>query len=200
MVRVMVPPLATLVAGVNTRTGATALPETSVDRVMDVKFVILDMIAAASLPAVKAASALDDILKPAVVAAWAAPRVSPVSGHGNRCSAGRVACSREHDGGACGTRGSARSSRQISYGRLQWSRPFPRSSLAGMVRVMVPPLATLVAGVNTRTGATALPETSVDRVMDAKLVILDMIAAASLPAVKAASALDDILKPAVVAA
>ncbi len=69
-----------------------------------------------------------------------------------------------------------------------------------MVRVMFPPLATLVAGVNTRTGATALPETSVDRVMDAKLVILDMIAAASLPAVKAASALDDILKPPAVAA
>ena len=69
-----------------------------------------------------------------------------------------------------------------------------------MVRVMVPPLATVVAGVNTRTGATGLPETSVDRVMDAKLVILDIIAAASLPVVKAASALDDILKPAVVAA
>jgi|LauGreDrversion4_2_1035121.scaffolds.fasta_scaffold2900045_2 hypothetical protein len=69
-----------------------------------------------------------------------------------------------------------------------------------MVRVMVPPLATVVAGVNTRTGATALPETSVDRVMELKLVILDMIAAAFLPSVKAASALDDILKPAVVAA
>ncbi len=69
-----------------------------------------------------------------------------------------------------------------------------------MVRVMVPPLATVVAGVNTRTGATVLPETSVDRVMDAKPAILDMIAAASLPAVKAASALDDILKPSVVAA
>ena len=79
MVRVMVPPLTTVVAGVNTRTGATALPETSVDRVMDAKLVILDMIAAALMPAVKAASALDDILKPAVVAAWAAPRVSPVS-------------------------------------------------------------------------------------------------------------------------
>jgi hypothetical protein len=39
------------------------------------------------------------------------------------------------------------------------------------VRVMVPPLATVVAGVNTRTGATALPETSVDRMMAAKLVI-----------------------------
>ena len=69
MVRVMVPPLATVVAGVNTRTGATVVPETSVDTVMDVNDVILDMIAAASLPAVKAASALDDILKPAVVAA-----------------------------------------------------------------------------------------------------------------------------------
>ena len=69
-----------------------------------------------------------------------------------------------------------------------------------MVRVMVPPLATVVAGVNTRTGATVMPETSVDRVMDAKPAILDLIAAASLPAVKAASALDDILKPSVVAA
>jgi hypothetical protein len=69
-----------------------------------------------------------------------------------------------------------------------------------MVSVMVPPAGTVVAGVNTRTGATALPETLVDRVMDAKPAILDMIAAASLPAVKAASALDDILKPSVVAA
>jgi len=69
-----------------------------------------------------------------------------------------------------------------------------------MVRVMDCPMGTEVRGVNTRTGATALPETSVGRVMDAKLVILDMIAVASLPAVKAASALDDILKPPVVAA
>ena len=45
---------------------------------MDAKLVILDMIAAALMPAVKAASALDDILKPAVEAALAAPRVSPV--------------------------------------------------------------------------------------------------------------------------
>ena len=70
-----------------------------------------------------------------------------------------------------------------------------------MVRVIVPPMATLVAGVNTRTGATAMPETSVgNRVMDAKPVILDMIAAALMPGVKAASTLDDILKPSVVAA
>ena len=69
-----------------------------------------------------------------------------------------------------------------------------------MVRVMVCPMGSEVAGVNTRTGATGLPETWVARVMDAKLVITDMIVAAFLPAVKAASALDDILKPPVVAA
>ena len=37
---------------------------------------------------------------------------------------------------------------------------------------MVAPLATVVAGVNTRTGATVLPETWVARVMDAKPVIV----------------------------
>jgi hypothetical protein len=42
-----------------------------------------------------------------------------------------------------------------------------------MVRVMVCPLGTVVAGLNTRTGATDLPETWVVRVMDAKLVIAD---------------------------
>ena len=69
MVRVMVPPLATVVAGVNTRTGATVLPETWVARVMDVKAVIAVVIARALTPVVKTVSALDDILKPAVVAA-----------------------------------------------------------------------------------------------------------------------------------
>ena len=70
-----------------------------------------------------------------------------------------------------------------------------------MVRVMVPPLATVVAGVNTRTGATAMPETSVgNRVMDAKPVIAVVIARALTPVVKTVSALDDILKPAVAAA
>ena len=70
-----------------------------------------------------------------------------------------------------------------------------------MVRVMACPMGTEVAGVNTRTGATGLPETWVARVMDAKLVIaVAVIARASLPAVKVVSALDDILKPAVVAA
>ena len=40
-----------------------------------------------------------------------------------------------------------------------------------MVRVMVCPLGTEVAGVNTRTGVTGLPETCVPRVMDVKAVI-----------------------------
>jgi hypothetical protein len=71
-----------------------------------------------------------------------------------------------------------------------------------MVRVMVAPLATVVSGVNTRTGATVLPEVWVARVMDAKLVIAvpAVIARALTPVDKTVSALDDILKPAVVAA
>ena len=58
-----------------------------------------------------------------------------------------------------------------------------------MVRVMVCPMGTEVAGVNTRTGATGLPETWVARVMDAKLVIAvaAVISRALTPAVKAVS-------------
>ena len=70
--RVMVPPLGTVVAGVNTRMGAGAAPETWDKRVMDVKAVIAvpeaAVMAAASLPAVKVASVLDDILKPPTAA------------------------------------------------------------------------------------------------------------------------------------
>ncbi len=40
------------------------------------------------------------------------------------------------------------------------------------MRVIVCPLGTVVNGVNTRTGATGLPETWVKRVMDAKPVIV----------------------------
>ena len=71
MVRVMVPPLATDVGGVNTRTGATVAPETWDARVMDVKAVIAvaAVMARALTPAVKVTSRLDDILKPPVVAA-----------------------------------------------------------------------------------------------------------------------------------
>ncbi len=67
---------------------------------------------------------------------------------------------------------------------------------------MVCPLGTVVAGVNTRTGVTGLPETRVKRVMDAKLVIAvaAVISRALTPAVKVTSRLDDILKPPVVAA
>ena len=54
---------------------------------------------------------------------------------------------------------------------------------------MVCPMGTEVAGVNTRTGATGLPETWVARVMDAKLVIAvaAVISRALTPAVKAVS-------------
>jgi len=74
MVRVIFPPICTVVAGVNTRTGATVAPVTCDARVMDVKAVIAvgllgsDVISAASFPAVKVVSVLDDILKPSVTA------------------------------------------------------------------------------------------------------------------------------------
>ncbi len=76
MVRVMVPPLGKLVAGANTRTGATVAPETWDARVMEVK--TSPVMARALTPTVKVSSVLDDILKPPNVAARAAPRVSPV--------------------------------------------------------------------------------------------------------------------------
>jgi len=71
MVRVMVPPIGTVVAGVNTRTGVTVSPAAWDARVMDVKAVITvaAVMAAALTPAVKVTSLLDDILKPAVAAA-----------------------------------------------------------------------------------------------------------------------------------
>ena len=73
MVRVIFAPLATVVAGVNTRTGVTVLPETWVARVMDVKAVIAvaaAVIARALTPGfVTVVSTSDDILKPSVVAA-----------------------------------------------------------------------------------------------------------------------------------
>jgi hypothetical protein len=70
-----------------------------------------------------------------------------------------------------------------------------------MVKVMVCPLGTEVAGVNTRTGVTGLPETRVKRVMDEKLIaVAAVILRALTPAVKVTSRLDDILKPPVVAA
>ena len=80
MVRVMVPPNSTVVAGVNTSTGATVAPETWDAKLMDVKAAITAMavMARASLPAVKVASVLDDILKPKVASARGVPRVSPV--------------------------------------------------------------------------------------------------------------------------
>ena len=69
MVRVMVCPLGTVVAGVNTRTGATVVPANWDARVMDVKAVIVDVMARALTPTDKPESVLDDILKPPVTAA-----------------------------------------------------------------------------------------------------------------------------------
>ena len=67
-------------AGWNTRTGATGAPETWDAKSMDVKAAITAtaVMARASLPAVKVASVLDDILKPKVASARGVPRVSPV--------------------------------------------------------------------------------------------------------------------------
>ena len=58
-----------------------------------------------------------------------------------------------------------------------------------MVRVMVCPLGTEVAGVNTRTGVTVAPETWDPRVMDVKAVIAvaAVISRALTPAVKVTS-------------
>ena len=56
-----------------------------------------------------------------------------------------------------------------------------------MVRVMVCPLGTELAGVNTRTGVTGLPDTWDPRVMDVKAVIVEVISRALTPAVKVTS-------------
>jgi hypothetical protein len=80
----MVPAIGTVVAGVNTRMGVMVVPATWDARVMDVKAVIAvgvteeAVMARALTPTDKPASALDDIWKPAVTAARAPPRVSPV--------------------------------------------------------------------------------------------------------------------------
>jgi len=72
----MVPAIATVVAGVNTRTGLMAAPATPPE-VMDVK--MSPVTAAVSNPADNVVSALEEILKPPVTMARAPPRVSPVS-------------------------------------------------------------------------------------------------------------------------
>ena len=74
----MVPAMGTVVPGVNTSMGVTDAPAV-VDATLIAVKIICPKIAAASLPVERAGSALDDILKPAVLAALAAPRVSPFS-------------------------------------------------------------------------------------------------------------------------
>ena len=64
--------------------------------------------------------------------------------------------------------------------------------------MMVPAMGTVVAGVNTSTGATDAPAVVTATVIEAKTN--PTMAGALTPVERAASALDDILKPAVVAA
>jgi len=72
----MVCPLATVVFGVNTRTGFIAAPETPPE-VMDVK--IIPVIASAFNPGVNVVSTLVESLNPPVTLSRAPPRVSPVN-------------------------------------------------------------------------------------------------------------------------
>jgi len=72
----MVPPIGTVVAGVNTRTGLTEAPATPPD-VMDVK--MSPVTATVFNPVDNVVSTLEEILKPPVTMSRAPPRVSPVS-------------------------------------------------------------------------------------------------------------------------
>ena len=71
----MKPPEATVVAGVNTRTGDILAPVTPPE-VMEVK--VIPVMATVSRATDNPASALDESLKPPVTIARAPPRVSPV--------------------------------------------------------------------------------------------------------------------------
>ena len=73
---VMVPPIGTVVAGVNTRTGLTEAPATPPDE-MEVK--TIPVTATVSKATDNPASALVFIWKPPATMARAPPRVSPVS-------------------------------------------------------------------------------------------------------------------------
>ncbi len=68
-----------------------------------------------------------------------------------------------------------------------------------MMSVMVPPEGTLVAGVNTSTGATAAPAVEDPRVIEDN-ENPGVMAGAVMPAEKAVSTLDGIEKPSLVAA
>ena len=72
----MAPPLVTVLAGVNTRTGVTVAPDTWVPRVIDLK--MIPVMASLFTPVVGVVSALVESWKPAGTAARAPPRVSPV--------------------------------------------------------------------------------------------------------------------------
>jgi len=75
MVSVMVPPIGTSVAGVNTRTGFMAAAATPPE-LMEVK--VIPVMATVFNPGVNVVSALVESLKPAETMARGAPSVSPV--------------------------------------------------------------------------------------------------------------------------
>ena len=77
MVSVMVPPIGTVVAGVNTRTGLTEVPATTPPEVIEVK--MIPVTATVSKATDNPASALVFIWKPPATMARTPPRVSPVS-------------------------------------------------------------------------------------------------------------------------
>ena len=72
----ILPPMGTVVAGVNTRTGWTEAPAICDPRVMESK--TSPVMADAFTPGVRSTSTFDDILKPPVTAARAPPSFSPV--------------------------------------------------------------------------------------------------------------------------
>ena len=72
----ILPPMGTVVAGVNTRMGWTEAPAICDPMVMESK--TSPVMADAFTPGVRSTSSLDDILKPPVTAARAPPSFSPV--------------------------------------------------------------------------------------------------------------------------
>jgi len=78
MVRVRVPPIATVVGTVNTTTGLTLVPPNVLPGATEVK-VVCDVMAAASTPVVGVVSVLVARVKPPTVSARAEPNVRPVT-------------------------------------------------------------------------------------------------------------------------
>ncbi len=79
MVSVMVPPIGTVVAGVNRRKRFKAAPACNTCSIEVMELNSIPVMAAASNPGVNVVSALDESRKPPATIPRALPRVSPVS-------------------------------------------------------------------------------------------------------------------------